>query len=132
MTSVFVLIASDRHCDLGDHIKRSSFVEDLFREQRRMLSRVSLIAWLRLLASVALFSFVPHVAALEWDPVGGVDNYDPARHNPFARSPEFIAPTLDLSGVGQYHKVITDNYFWATMISDTYFLTASHTARPYD
>jgi dockerin type I repeat protein len=81
---------------------------------------------LRPLVLMALFSFVPQVAALEWGPVGGPDYYDPARHNPFAQDPDFIAPTLDLSGVGQFHKVLTNNYFWVTMISDTYFVTARH------
>jgi len=82
---------------------------------------------LRLLILLALFSFVPQVAALQWGPDGGSDYYDPARHNPFARDPAFIAPTLDLSGVGQFYKPAPFyNYFWATMISDTYFVTARH------
>ena len=33
---------------------------------------------LRLLASVALFAFVPHVAALDWGPLEGAIYYDPA------------------------------------------------------
>ena len=97
-----------------------------------MPQRNPYIDCLRLLVSMALFSFVPQVAALEWGPVGGPDYYDPARHNPFAQDPAFIAPTLDLSGVGQYHLYdppINDNYFWVTMVSDTYFITAAHTAR---
>ena len=47
------------------------------------------------------------------------------------QDPTFIAPTLDLSGVGQYHLYeppIYDNYFWLTMVSDTYFITAAHTS----
>jgi len=76
---------------------------------------------------------VPQVAALEWGPVGGPDYYDPARHNPFAQDPAFIAPTLDLSGVGEYHLLGPpnfNNYFWLAMVSDTYFITTLHTT-PY-
>src|SRR4051812_48645731 len=85
--------------------------------------------YLRLLFLIAFVSFVPQVAALEWGPVGGPDYYDAARHNPFARDPAFIAPTLDLSGVGEYHiyePSLMDNYFWVTMVSDTYFITTAH------
>jgi hypothetical protein len=97
-----------------------------------MLQRNPSIGCMRLLAFVTLLSFVSHVAALEWGLVGGSDYYDPARHNPFARDPDFIAPTLDLSGVGQFHKVYINNYFWVTMISDTYFVTARHIMGNYD
>jgi hypothetical protein len=86
---------------------------------------------LQLLVSLALFSIAPHAVALEWGPVGGADYYDPARHNPFAKDPAFIAPGLDLSGVGVYHfynPPANDNYFWVTMVSETYFITARHVA----
>jgi hypothetical protein len=96
-----------------------------------MLQLNPFISCLRLLASAALFWFVPHVAAIEWGPIGGPDNYNPARHNPFEQDPEYIAPTLDLSGVGQFYLAPATNYFWVTMISDTYFLTGSHIARDF-
>lgn len=89
---------------------------------------------LRLIATLVLLSFVPQVFALEWGPLGGADNYDPARHNPFLQDPAYIAPTLDLSGVGVYNiyvPPIYDNYFWVTMVSDTYFITTTHTAGAY-
>jgi hypothetical protein len=99
-----------------------------------VLPRNLYIDCLRLLILVALFAFVPQVTALQWGPLGGPDNYTPARHNPFLQDPAFIAPTLDLSGVGQYHIYVPgflDNYFWVTMISDTYYITTLHTMGAY-
>jgi hypothetical protein len=94
-----------------------------------VLQRNLYLDCLRLLILIALSSLVPQVAALEWGPIGGPDYYVPARHNPFEQDPAFIAPTLDLSGVGQYHiyePLVLDNYFWVTMVSDTYFITSAH------
>lgn len=99
-----------------------------------MSQRNPYIDCVRLVVSLALLSFVPQVAALEWGPAESPDYYDPARHNPFAQDPAFIAPTLDLSGVGQYHLYVPsifDNYFWVTMVSDTYFITTTHTANAF-
>lgn len=96
-----------------------------------MLSRNLHTDCLRLLVALLSLSLIPQVTALEWASVGGEDHYDAARHNPFLQDPAFIAPTLDLSGVGVYHLYnppANDNYFWVTMVSDTYFITASHTA----
>jgi hypothetical protein len=100
-------------------------------EYRRVKQRKPYTIALQLLVLLAMYAFVPSIFALEWGPVGGPDYYDPARHNPFAQDPAFVAPTLDLSGVGTYHfynPPANDNYFWITMISETYFITARHTA----
>ena len=52
-----------------------------------------------------------------------VNEYDPARHNRFYSGDDrdFIAEGFDLSGVGH-----TSSPRWVTMISPTYFVTATH------
>jgi hypothetical protein len=43
-------------------------------------------------------------------------------------SPDFVAKGLDLSGVGVFNEPVSNTYWWVTMISDRYFLTAGHAA----
>ncbi|MFO0788193.1 MAG: hypothetical protein U0805_01980 [Pirellulales bacterium] len=99
-----------------------------------MAPRKHTVDGMRLLIVLVMLSCAPRVVALEWGPVGGPDYYDPARHNPFLQDPAFIAPTLDLSGAGIYNIYVPgvlDNYFWVTMVSDTYFITTTHTMGAY-
>ena len=57
-----------------------------------MPQRNPYIDCLRLLVLMALFSFVPQVAALEWGPVGGPDYYDPARIIHLRRTQPLLLP----------------------------------------
>ena len=54
-----------------------------------------------------------------------VNGFDQERHDRFADSPSFIGSVYNWSGVGQS----TSTGRWATLISDSFFLSATH-ARP--
>ncbi len=55
-----------------------------------------------------------------------IQGYDEDRHNRFEDSSEFLGNEFDLSGVGR----VSTGGAWATMISPSYFLSATHLHAP--
>ena len=62
-----------------------------------------------------------------------VQGFDPARHDRFYQGPDkaFIGEDYDFSGVARAPQTDgrSKSMLWATMISDSYFLTANHIVR---
>jgi hypothetical protein len=87
-----------------------------------VISNICSIALRAVMCIWSLLS-VANVHALDWH-----GNFAANRHSRFytGSNPQFIGGTLDWSGVGVYEN--PDGWWWATLISDRYFLSAAHIA----